>query len=118
MDYVVSNKVNVRRSEGRRDRLLPRLAHARARPARCDQSFARIGRKIAGGGSVAVRVSVVDLMKKAAAALAVAGGGRERAALSRLLRAFRSGVALLDRAHAAPRRGLVFRRGGETPLAA
>ena len=35
-----------------------------------------------------------------------------------LLRAFRPGMALLDRADAAARRGLVFRREFETPLAA
>ena len=67
---------------------------------------------------VAVAANLGERITDSATALAVGRRHRERALSHGVLSAFQPGVALLDRAHAADCRDLVFAAKFETPLAA
>src|SRR6267143_268594 len=84
----------------------------------CAMRFARasVARTIAR--VVAVAADVGERVTDSEAALAVARRDRERSFMHDVFSAFRSGLALLDRAYAADRRGLVFSAKFETPVAA
>ena len=97
--YVLSNKVNVRTRRTSRARSSA-STRACARSAGRDEPEPQARRRRERGATGAADCSV-NSGHESAAALAVAGGGRDWRLLPRLLRAFRSGLALLVRAHAA-----------------